>query len=219
MVTLGEACSPFSSGGMDDVTIIIKFGSPDVPSRLPLYLETLIPCKPNLLLFSDRKDSIYGIEIFDALANLRPEFKRNNPDFKIYDESRGSQKTLERTEEGWKLDKYKFMPMIELTASLRPQSNWFVFIELDTYMNWDNLYRFLSRFEPTKAHYFGSPVWPKGKPVFAHDGSGFVLSQGALSRLVDRGAIFAENRLILGTHQFGKDVQKECCVTRYLRRS
>ncbi|KAF2110322.1 hypothetical protein BDV96DRAFT_500992 [Lophiotrema nucula] len=210
-VPLGETCSPFASGAMKDVTIIIKLGAPEVAFKLPAYLERLTPCKPNLLLFSDRKDTINKIPIIDALANLRPEYKHNNPDFEIYNEIQKSNETPERTIEGWRLDKYKFLPMMEFTANERPDSQWYVFIELDTYVNWDNLHRFLIRFNPTQPHYFGSPVWPKKKPVFAHGGSGFVLSHGALRKLVARGRMFADNHISPGTHLFGKDVQKECC--------
>lgn len=210
-VALGEPCSPFASRGMDDVTIIIKFGAPEVASRLPKYLETLIPCNPDLLLFSDRQDSIDGIEIVDALANLRSKIKDKNHEFEIYSKIQRLDGKIDRTDEGWMLDKYKFLPMMELTASLRPNSDWFVFIELDTYVNWDNLYRFLRRFNSVESHYFGSPVWPKKKAVFAHGGSGYVLSRGALSKMVARGAMFAEDENVPGTHLFGKDVEKECC--------
>ncbi|KAF2264436.1 hypothetical protein CC78DRAFT_463759 [Lojkania enalia] len=198
---------------MDDITIIMKLGAPEVASKLPAYLNALLPCKPNLLLFSDRKDSVSGLEVVDALANLRPEYKHQNPDFDIYDEIQRSNETPEKTLEGWRLDKYKYLPMMEFTANQRPDSNWFVFIELDTYVNWDNLYRFLSRFNPKQQHYFGSPVWSKTKKktAYAHGGSGFVLSHGALRKLVARGRMFAENHISPGTHLFGMNISKECC--------
>ena len=90
--------------------------------------------------------------------------------------------------------------------------------ELDTYVNWDNMYRFLAQFNPKTPHYFGSPVWPKKRPVFAHGGSGFVLSRGALNKLVARGRMFAENKNSPGTHLFGKDVKSECCGDEVLAR-
>jgi hypothetical protein len=101
--------------------------------------------------------------------------------------------------------------MMEITAHMRPDSRWFVFVELDTYVNWDNMYRFLDRFDPESAHYFGSPIWPPKKTVFAHGGSGFVLSRGALNKLVARGRMFAENQDFPGTHLFGKPVSTMCC--------
>ncbi|KAF2000649.1 glycosyltransferase family 31 protein [Amniculicola lignicola CBS 123094] len=210
-VSFGEPCSPFKNSAMKDVTIVLKFGAAEVDGALPAYLERLSACKPNLLLFSDRKDKIQDYDIVDVLANLRPEYKYDNPDFDVYDRLQNEDRSSGKSADGWKLDKYKFLPMMEIAAHMRPQSQWFVFIELDTYVNWDNMYRFLTHFSPSQSHYFGSPIWPKKKTVFAHGGSGFVLSRGAMNRVVARGRMFAENQKDPGTHLFGKDVRRECC--------
>lgn len=99
--------------------------------------------------------------------------------------------------------------MIELADARRPKSAWFVFLELDTYVNWDNMQRFLAAFDPSTPYYFGAPVFKK--PVFAHGGTGLVLSRGAINKLMARGRMFAENHRFPGTHLFGKDVRNECC--------
>ncbi|KAJ4286781.1 hypothetical protein N0V90_013033 [Kalmusia sp. IMI 367209] len=210
-VPYGEECAPFRAGAMDDVTIVLKIGAGEVATLLPAYLSRLNRCKQDVLLFSDRKDAYGGFDIVDTLANLRPEYKYNNPDFDVYDQIQKAVTVEEKTKEGWRLDKYKFLPMIELADSLRPRSNWFLFVELDTYVNWDNMQRFLATFDPKTPYYFGSPVWPRKKTVFAHGGSGFVLSRGAFNKLMARGRMFAENHRSPGTHLFGKDVRKECC--------
>jgi len=118
---------------------------------------------------------------------------------------------VDKSEEGWRLDKYKFLPMMEWTSYLKPESQWYVFMELDTYVNYDNLYRFLSTFNPKTAHYFGSPVWPKKKTIFAHGGSGFILSRAALDKIMALGRMFGENKHFPGTHFFGVDLKKQCC--------
>lgn len=210
-IPYGQACAPFTAGVMDDVTVVVKMGSGEAANALPAYMARPGRCKQDLLFFSDRKAEYGGFDIVDALANLRPEYRYNNPDFDIYDRIQQAPLVEEKTQDGWRLDKYKFLPMMELTWRLRPNSDWFVFVELDTYMNWDNLYRFLSHFDPKTAYYFGSPVWPRKKTVFAHGGSGFVLSRAALDKLMARGRMFAENHHSPGTHLFGKDVTKECC--------
>ena len=210
-VLYGEACSPFAAGVMDNVTIVLKMGAGEVSIQLPAYLNRLGQCKQDILLFSDRKADYIGLDIHDALANLRPEYRHNNQDFDVYDAIQRADSSDEKTREGWRLDKYKFLPMMEHTRHLRPKSHWFVFIELDTYVNWDNMHRFLVKFDPKTPYYFGSPVWPRKKPVFAHGGTGFVLSGAALDKLVARGRMFAEDKDLPGTHLFGKDMKKECC--------
>ncbi|KAK3643963.1 hypothetical protein LTR56_009815 [Elasticomyces elasticus] len=215
---LGGTCSPFSAGVMSDVTIVLKIGAGEAIERRSRYVTRLQSCKPDLLIFSDRQDKQNGFEIIDVLANVQPGLKLNNPDFDIYDRIQETDTTDGRSEEGWRLDKYKFLPMMEWTSYMRPKSQWFVFVELDTYVNYDNLYRFLSTFDPTAAHYFGSPVWPKKKPAFAHGGSGFVLSRGAMDKLIGLGRKYGDDSHTPGTHFFGQDAEKFCCGDEVLAR-
>jgi hypothetical protein len=210
-VHYGDECSPFRDGVLDDVTLVIKMGAGEVASQLPQYLNRLGRCRQDLLLFSDRKAQHAGWDIIDALAYLRPEYKYNNPDFDVYDTLQAGEPTEEKTRDGWRLDKYKWLPMMELTWRERPKQNWLVFIELDTYINWDNMHRFLAHFDPETPYYFGSPVWPRKKTVFAHGGSAVVLSRAALNKLMSRGRMFAENHHTPGTHLFGLDMTKQCC--------
>ncbi|KAK7186527.1 hypothetical protein DPSP01_002042 [Paraphaeosphaeria sporulosa] len=208
-VSFGQECAPFVAGGMQRLTVIMKLGATDVVSKLPAHWHHLARCKPDLLFFSDRKAAYNGFDIVDALGSLRPEYKYHNPDFNVYDRMQDANTTQDP--EHWKLDRYMLLPMMELTSHLRPDSQWYVFVELDTYFNWDNLYRFLLYFDHTTPYYFGSPVWPRTKkPVFAHGGSGIVLSRGAMSKLMARGRMFARNHYFPGTHLFGKDISKEC---------
>ncbi|KAF2448049.1 glycosyltransferase family 31 protein [Karstenula rhodostoma CBS 690.94] len=208
-VSFGRECAPFMAGGMQHVTVVLKLSAADVVSKLPAHWNRLARCKPRLLFFSDRKAVYNGFDIVDALGNLRPEYKYHNPDFNVSD--RMQHANITDDVEAWRLDRYMLLPMMELTSHLRPDSQWYVFVELDTYINWDNLYRFLLYFNPTTPYYFGSPVWPRTKkPAVAHGGSGFVLSRGTMSKLMARGRMFARNHHFPGTHLFGKDVSREC---------
>jgi hypothetical protein len=208
----GTPCSPFAAGVMNGVTIILKMGAGEVLTRLPDYLNQMGDCGQDMLLFSDRQDEYNGAKIHDALANLRTQDRHTNPDFGIYDAMQHPVVSDEKTNDGWRLDKYKFIPIMELSRQLRPESQWFCLVELDTYVNWDNMHRFLAKFDPAAPHYFGSPVWPHKKPPFAHGGTGIVLSQGALDRLVSHGRTrTGDTSDIAGTHLFGRDMQSECC--------
>jgi len=211
----GNGCPPAAPGARDGLTVVLKIGAGEVATQLPHFLAHRGRCPPDLLVFSDRRDTCRGVDVADALAHLRPEYRFNNADFDIYDRLQRaddpSNVTAAKTDPGWRLDKYKFLPMMEWTSYLRPASQWYIFVELDTYLNYDNLARFLARFSPHTAHYFGSPVWPRKKIVFAHGGSGFVLSRAALDKVMALGRMFGENKHFPGTHFFGVDVQKHCC--------
>ncbi|OAL52675.1 hypothetical protein IQ07DRAFT_671258 [Pyrenochaeta sp. DS3sAY3a] len=211
-IAFGQECSPFTAGVMEGVTFVLKIGAGEVATRLPAYLNRLGRCKQDLVIFSDRKDTYNGFDIADALAHLRPEYRFNNKDFDVYDRLQTANLTDDKTAEGWRLDKYKFLPMMEWTSYMRPESQWYVFLEADTYINYDNLYRFLANFNHKTAYYFGSPVWPKKKKtVFAHGGSGYILSRAALDKIMALGRMFGENKHFPGTHFFGVDVANQCC--------
>ena len=84
---------------------------------------------------------------------------------------------------GWKLDKYKFLHMVEETFEERPNAKWYVFIETDSYLFYPALATFLSRLDSSKPYYIGSAV-SMGGIDFAHGGSGYVLSNAAMNRLL-----------------------------------
>lgn len=84
-VRYGDECAPFKAGALDGVTVVLRFGAGQIATQLPAYFARLRRCTSNVLLFSDRKAEHGGFDIVDALANLRPEYKYNNPDFDIYE--------------------------------------------------------------------------------------------------------------------------------------
>ncbi|KAK5634487.1 hypothetical protein RRF57_010200 [Xylaria bambusicola] len=80
---------------------------------------------------------------------------------------------------GWKLDKWKFLPMVSRALEHRPSAKWFVFIEPDTHMIWQNMLEYLSQFDASKPYYLGKYMWI-GKVLFGHGGSGFMISNPAM---------------------------------------
>ena len=72
-VRYGEECSPFRSGVMEGVTIVLKIGAGEANTKLPAYLNRLGRCKQDLLIFSDRKAVFQGFDVVDALSHIRPE--------------------------------------------------------------------------------------------------------------------------------------------------
>jgi hypothetical protein len=83
---------------------------------------------------------------------------------------------------GWKLDKFKFLPMVYKALRQMPQAKWVVFVELDTYPMWSNLLDYLSKFDANTPHYIGKQMFI-GDVLFAHGGSGFALSAPAMRKV------------------------------------
>jgi hypothetical protein len=85
---------------------------------------------------------------------------------------------------GWKLDKWKFVPMMSRTLHEFPDSKWYVFVEADSYIFWRPTLQYLSLLDHTKHHYSGSGTYI-GDDLFAHGGSGFFVSQAAMRTVVN----------------------------------
>lgn len=82
---------------------------------------------------------------------------------------------------GWRLDKYKFVPMFaHAERAMRGKGmKWYIYMEDDNYFFWENLYSWLGSLDHTKAMMVGSPAFRLGED-FAHGGSGFAVSGAAM---------------------------------------
>lgn len=126
--------------GADEVLVIMKTGSTELEARLPVQLSTTLQCFPNLMLFSDSAEVFQGHTIIDALESVSPSSKNNNADFELYrrlrahgreslalDELHGmpneatqESRTGNAENPGWKLDKWKNLPMVNRTLHEYP---------------------------------------------------------------------------------------------------
>lgn len=164
-----------------------------------MHFETTLRCIPHYVVFSDLEEDIAGVRAHDVLRNVKDELRNSNPDFDLYNRVRRSGRAgLKQTDfsndpntpsgkpnnPGWKLDKWKFLPMINETLQVRGDAAWYVFMEADTYIFWPNLMGWLAQFDPNQPHYFGNQM-QIGDVIFAHGGSGFVLSRAAMHRALE----------------------------------
>ncbi|KAL2259527.1 hypothetical protein VTK26DRAFT_6774 [Humicola hyalothermophila] len=164
----------------------------------------------------------------DGTAKAKQTRKpKPNPDLLNYDRltslSRAGQLTPDndpaRGRAGWALDKYKFLAGVERAWAMRPRRDFYVFYETDTYVAWDSLFRLLSALDPAAPLYLGSPS-PGRRDAeravdtwFANGGPGFVLSRGAMKRLLERRAVgeagqFVEEPLAL---RWGELLKRDPC--------
>ncbi|EAW09313.1 glycosyltransferase family 31 protein [Aspergillus clavatus NRRL 1] len=185
--------------GIEDVLVVMKTGVTEALDKVPVHFETTLRCVPNYVIFSDFEEDIAGVRVHDALRNMDSEVKRTVPDFDLYNRlqklGRPGLETQDFADEansaigkpnnrGWKLDKWKFLPMIQETLRYKPDAKWYVFMEADTYYSWPTLLEWLAHYDPSKALYIGTET-QIADVIFAHGGSGFVLSQPALQLAAD----------------------------------
>lgn len=85
----------------------------------------------------------------------------------------------------WDLDKYKFIHMLVKTWEMRPNMEWYVFAEADTYIFWSALTHFLrERATPKDNLYVGSVAMINNFP-FAHGGSGYAISGQVIQKIAE----------------------------------
>lgn len=135
--------------GANETLVIMRTGSTELANRLTVHLSTSLRCFPNHLIFSDLEEQLQGEHIVDALADVSQDILDYNPDFELYrrlrkngrnsldpselagSPDRYSVKTGKAENSGWKLDKWKFLPMVNKTLVEHPDMKWYTFMEAD----------------------------------------------------------------------------------------
>ncbi|KAH6652765.1 hypothetical protein BKA67DRAFT_659440 [Truncatella angustata] len=187
-----DPCTGFPN--TDGVLLVMKTGATEAFDKVPTHLLTTLQCMSDFLIFSDMEQQIGKYHIYDVLAEVEESAKAHNDDFDLYraqKECPVSQKSCVDARDGeskaWKLDKYKFLPMMEQTWRMRPGRDWYIFAEADTYVFWANMVYWLrtqSQLNPKERIYLGSRSFIGGMP-FAHGGSGYVMSGSLLRHLIE----------------------------------
>ncbi|KAH9836417.1 glycosyltransferase family 31 protein [Teratosphaeria destructans] len=187
--------------GANDTLVIMKTGSTEIRDKLPIHLATTLKCYPNYMIFSDIEETFLDEPILDALEDVSARYKDSHDDFELYRRlQRGGRKALKPSElsgpvsrsqggggkptnPGWRLDKWKFLPMARRTLQEYPDQKWYLFIETDTYIFWKTLLAYLAALDWTKPYYMGAQI-NIGDITFAHGGTGILVSRPALQMVV-----------------------------------
>ncbi|KAG5978946.1 hypothetical protein E4U55_005715 [Claviceps digitariae] len=199
-----DLCASFPKYMLNVVQPVLKIGHSENQERLAAHFNTTSSCftKDELLVVSDLDEVVHGHRAVDVLGDLPAGYYdlAKNPDFRHYISQQDMRKNgtlnpqTQKTIDGWILDKYKFLPMVERAWLARPGRAFYFFYEPDTYVFWDNAFRFLQSFDPDTPIYMGSPSPGRRDEArdvqtwFANGGPGFVLSRGAIKALLHRRA-------------------------------
>lgn len=188
--------------GSEDIVIVLKTGATEALDRVPVHFQTTFRCSPDYLIFSDYAEEIEGHPVYDCLRNVDDDVKKNHPDFALYnrllehgrqslepDELSGTDTSTDSNignlgNEGWRLDKWKFLPLVDEVLQKRPDAKWFFFMEADTFLMWSNLLQWVKQLDPKRPYYIGGQM-QIGPVIFAHGGAGFLVSNPALRILSD----------------------------------
>ncbi|KAI5862461.1 glycosyltransferase family 31 protein [Durotheca rogersii] len=198
----GDQSDPCGSlKGLDDLFVILRTGATEAPKKLPVHFTTTLRCVPHFALYSDYEEVIEGHQVHNALDEVDPDIIASHPDFEYYRRLQEGGRAAFSAEEltqwasakntnggrdspGWRLDKWKFLPVADKAFRQQPDAKWYIFIESDSYMLWQTLLQWLSHFDASKPHYLGMQM-QIGDVIFAYGGSGFAISNPALKKVVE----------------------------------
>lgn len=187
----------------NETLFILRTGVAQIAERIPIHFSTSLRCFPQHVIFSDYAETFLGEEVLDALEFVNPDIVANDSDFELYrrvknfgragldqselsgNGSRASSSTGHTEIPGWKLDKWKFVPMVNRMLYEYPDMKWYVFAEGDTFVLWSTLQAYLASIDHTQPHYLGSSTNIGDDPAFAYGGAGFVVSRPAMQMIAD----------------------------------
>ncbi|KAF2868682.1 hypothetical protein BDV95DRAFT_500093 [Massariosphaeria phaeospora] len=186
----------------DDVLVVLRTGATESLEKVPVHFRTTLRCVPHFTIFSDLDEEIEGHAVYDVLDGVSEGMRSKHDDFELYHHLQkhgreglkdqqaftsqsGSVKGdyLQTANPGWKLDKWKFLPMIDRAFQTMPNAKWYVFIETDTYLGWNNLMEYLSNFDASKPYYIGKHLYINDVE-FGYGGAGFILSNPAMRKII-----------------------------------
>jgi hypothetical protein len=179
-------CGNFPKQLLEGIQVVLKTGAGD-SAKNRAHLATVTSCITNILIVSDHEEQIGDHTAIDILADLPASYAVDNADFQAYAEHKKAHAegdTVNYSKEGWRLDRFKFLPMVDKAYAVNPRAKWFVFLESDVYFFWDTLFRLLDQLDYTEQHYMGSPAPGSYDRYFAYGGAGIVLSQGLMRNLI-----------------------------------
>lgn len=206
----------------DDVLVVLRTGATESRQRVPVHFKTTLRCVPNFVVLSDFDEEIEGYPVHDVLGGVTDSMKEKHEDFKLYHHLQehgrkgladqkvittqsGSSKGdyLNTENDGWKLDKWKFLPMIDHAYQKMPNAKWYVFIESDTYLVWNNLLDYLENFDDRKPYYIGKHLYINDIE-FGYGGAGFILSNPAMRKISEHRSVrIREYEDFTATHWVG----------------
>ncbi|KAL4748754.1 hypothetical protein BDW72DRAFT_179662 [Aspergillus terricola var. indicus] len=187
-------CPPLP--GLENIVLVLKTGVTESQTKLPIHRNTTLRCVPNYIVWSDYDEEVADIPVHNVLYNESSAL-HNLPDFNLYMrvQEQGRQALTQtdlsgireestafgKSNPGWKLDKWKFVPMISHTLRVfhQPEARWYIFMEADTYILLPSLLSWLSTLDPNQPWYLGNQMQIRDI-LFAHGGSGFILSRPAI---------------------------------------
>jgi hypothetical protein len=186
---------------IDKLVVTIRTTATEAFAKLPMSLllaDTIY--HDNINIVSDLHMDIGAFHVHDILEHIDSRIMASNPDLQRHgrqirlaeasiDLSVAKENNAEKEKEVMaKLDKYKYIRMLEKAWQLKPDRKWYMFVDADTYVFRPNLMHWLGRFDSTEAIFFADA--PNSDLPGAGSGA-FILSEKVMRKLFAEGGNIA----------------------------
>lgn len=125
--------------GANEILVVFKTGATEFAHKFPVHVNTSFTCYPHYMVFSDHQEVYQGQAVHDALEPISDYMTLNHRyEFGLYHRIKeGGRQILETDQEsnrpdatrhksnieayfntGWRLDKWKFLPMLQTAYAL-----------------------------------------------------------------------------------------------------
>lgn len=154
----------------NQLVVTIKTTALDAYAKLPsTLLLTNTIYHETLNVVSDLQMDIGAFHVHDVLDRFDMNFMVSNPDLERYRRqlhfAQGSidigmlreADTEKEKEVMARLDKYKYLRMLERAWELKPDRSWYAFVDADTYLVRSNTLAWLGQFDPSEPMFFANP--------------------------------------------------------------
>ncbi|KAF3039238.1 hypothetical protein E8E11_001507 [Didymella keratinophila] len=181
-----DYCQNFPKELLKEVQVVLKVAAGETAVN-KAHLSTVTSCIDNLIIVSEAEERLGDRQVYDILAELPKSYEVNNLDFQAYvshKKAHAEGETKQESQRSFKLDRFKYLPMVDKAYITAPKAKWYVFLESDVYFFWDTLFRLLSQLDPTEPHYLGAPHKGSEGRWFAYGGAGIVMSNGLMKQLM-----------------------------------
>ncbi|KAJ4366733.1 hypothetical protein N0V95_000062 [Ascochyta clinopodiicola] len=181
-----DYCQNFPKDLLSEVQVVLKVAAGETAVN-KAHLNTVTSCITNLIIVGEAEERLGDRQVIDILAELPKSYEVNNLDFQAYinhKKAHSEGETIQESQRSFKLDRFKYLPMVDRAYTSKPNAKWYVFLESDVYFFWDTLFRLLSQLDPTEPHYLGAPHKGSEGRWFAYGGAGIVMSNGLMKQLI-----------------------------------
>ncbi|KAJ3386734.1 hypothetical protein HDU92_002323 [Lobulomyces angularis] len=205
--------------------VAVKTGKDTVLQRAPIGLLTFLKDIKNVLFIGETGNVTLGDTVVEDVCS---DLYDNLPKPLYWEETMSTLKQKKESFQninsppgeknlGWKLDAHKNLPGFVKLYTKFPNAKWYIMIDDDTYLFMSNLDAVLDQFNSEEEHYFGSDTMFKGcdgvtkfgdGPKFAHGGSGVILSNAAIKKMVEN----SDNCIVKYRDCWAGDVRAALCL-------